>query len=246
MKKWSAIILVFILTMTGCGNSNSTGNKALDGDLKLESNQSLIIAQVTAIYGNEITLALAKEVDSSESKGNRQDEDSVNSSDTDTNKTEKDSIAESTSTDSTQQEVQKEEDTTQDMTVENGSDSQNSTIDESEEKAFDTQERTSGDNMPSQDGLDSGDSSDMPSGGRDSSDDASKEKDSEKETQSQVTMYTLTGEEMTTTIPVGTPVTTLLGTVTTFSRIAVDNTLKIVTETNDNGEDVIVAIYIVG
>ena len=60
------------------------------------------------------------------------------------------------------------------------------------------------------------------------------------------TMYTLTGESVTTMIPVGTVVTTQLGTETTFSRLAVGDMLRIKVTTNDAGEQVILAIWIVG
>ena len=46
-------------------------------------------------------------------------------------------------------------------------------------------------------------------------------------------------------IPVGTDVTTKLGTVTTFSRLAAGDYVALVTE-KDGSEDVIVAIYIIG
>ncbi len=55
----------------------------------------------------------------------------------------------------------------------------------------------------------------------------------------------MTGEEENLTIPVGTAVTTMLGTVTTFSRIAVDDTLKLIIEKDGNGDDVVVGVYIV-
>ena len=58
--------------------------------------------------------------------------------------------------------------------------------------------------------------------------------------------YVLTGEERTIMIPVGTEVTTLLGTVSTFSRIAIDNTLKIVIETDEAGDETVVKVWIVG
>lgn len=57
--------------------------------------------------------------------------------------------------------------------------------------------------------------------------------------------YTLTGEEKTFLIPVGTTVTTPLGTETTFSNIAAGDMLKLVTETNEKGEETIIAIWIV-
>ncbi|RDU24398.1 hypothetical protein [Anaerosacchariphilus polymeriproducens] len=59
-------------------------------------------------------------------------------------------------------------------------------------------------------------------------------------------IYKSTGEEQTRIIPVGTKVTTLLGVESTFSRIAVDDTIVMVIEQNDNDEDTIVSVYIVG
>lgn len=57
--------------------------------------------------------------------------------------------------------------------------------------------------------------------------------------------YKLTSEVETTLIPVGTVVTTKLGTETTFSRLQAGDYVAIVTE-KDGSEDVIAAIYIVG
>jgi len=57
--------------------------------------------------------------------------------------------------------------------------------------------------------------------------------------------YTALEEERTMTIPVGTQVVTKLGTVTTFSRLASSDVMKILTE-NSGDEDVIIKIWIVG
>ncbi len=54
--------------------------------------------------------------------------------------------------------------------------------------------------------------------------------------------YILTEEEMTELIPVGTPVTTKLGTVTTFSRLAAGDSIAIIRNTS-TGE--ITAVYII-
>ncbi|MDD2969262.1 MAG: hypothetical protein PHT21_06820 [Lachnospiraceae bacterium] len=57
--------------------------------------------------------------------------------------------------------------------------------------------------------------------------------------------YTVLDEERTMVIPVGTDVVTKLGTVTTFSRLASGDVLKILTEKSGD-EDVILKIWIVG
>lgn len=56
-------------------------------------------------------------------------------------------------------------------------------------------------------------------------------------------VFQLTGEECTELVPVGTPVTTKLGTVTTFSRLAAGDNIAIV-RNRTTGE--IMAVYIIG
>lgn len=58
-------------------------------------------------------------------------------------------------------------------------------------------------------------------------------------------IYELTDETVTTMIPVGTDVTTKLGTVTTFSRLAAGDKVALVVEEQDGGQ-IIVAVYIIG
>ena len=57
--------------------------------------------------------------------------------------------------------------------------------------------------------------------------------------------YRIGSESITTYIPVGTDVTTKLGTVTTFSRLAADDYVALVIE-KDGDEEVIAAVYIIG
>lgn len=60
----------------------------------------------------------------------------------------------------------------------------------------------------------------------------------------QGTQYEQTGESVMVQIPVGTQVTTKLGTVTTFSRLAAGDTIKMLMQ-EENGEQVVVEIWIV-
>ena len=60
----------------------------------------------------------------------------------------------------------------------------------------------------------------------------------------QITQYDLTGKSVMVQIPVGTQVTTKLGTVTTFSRLAAGDTIKMLVQ-EENGERVILEIWIV-
>ena len=59
------------------------------------------------------------------------------------------------------------------------------------------------------------------------------------------TTYRVGTEKVTTYIPVGTDVTTKLGTVTTFSRLAAEDYVALVLE-KDGDETVIMAVYIIG
>ena len=57
--------------------------------------------------------------------------------------------------------------------------------------------------------------------------------------------YVLTQEAVTAQIPVGTDVTTRLGTITTFSRLAAGDQVALVVE-EDQGQQIIMAVYIIG
>ncbi len=57
--------------------------------------------------------------------------------------------------------------------------------------------------------------------------------------------YHETGESVTANIPVGTTVTTKLGTVTTFSRLAVGDTVSMIIETLKDGTEMIMSIEII-
>ena len=61
-----------------------------------------------------------------------------------------------------------------------------------------------------------------------------------------ITTYTLTGERKDMRIPVGTTVTTSLGTTTTFSRLAAGDMVKLVVQKEEDMNQVIVGIWIVG
>lgn len=243
-KRMISIFLVTAFVLTGCGTSKTgTTNAAVEGDLELEANQSLLIGQVSTINGNEITLALAEEVDMSSMQGNRGNKGSSSST------SDPSATIDPNATQSPSQESGKGGFGGQRPDRGTSSDSQQGST--TNETAGTNTTDSSSAQMPSGD-MPSGDmpGGDMPSGDKPSDDSSSQnttgtDTSSDSSKQSRV-MYTLTGEEKTMLIPVGTPVTTLLGTVSTFSRIAVENTVKVVVETNDAGEEVIVAVYIVG
>lgn len=226
MKKAGIILLIAILVLTGCSKSSSTENKAVTGDLELEENQSALYGKITEINGNEITFEVM-EATTLESTGNSK------------------SASESGSSPSDSQPP------SGDMTGDTQSVGQG--------MSGDTQ--STGQGMPggnqssggkSQQGAQSSDESARPSNVEESASvtdsQPSDSNSSDKSTKSKESriIYKSTGEEKTMFIPVGTDVTTLLGVESTFSRIGVDNTIEMVIEQNDQGEDVIVDVYIVG
>lgn len=73
----------------------------------------------------------------------------------------------------------------------------------------------------------------------------SKDSDSSKDS-STATTYQLTGEKVEYMIPVKTNVTTQLGAVTTFSRLAAGDYVKLLLDKDENGNDIILQIWIVG
>lgn len=232
MKKVLSIIMIATLCFTGCSNESDTTQTA--EEIQLSSNQTLVIGQVTEINGNDMVLALAEEKTMegmSSSKGGFGMKGQSQTSNSSTNQ--------DSSTSNESQQNTSSEQTPPDMSGTTGT--------------------TSGQTPPDMSGMSSDSSShtrpDMNSQSSENSTsntntdatDSNKpvqESDSDTETKT-TTYYQLTGDQQTVRIPVGTEVTTLLGTATTFSRIAVDDTLKLVMEKNADGDEVVVAVYIV-
>lgn len=72
------------------------------------------------------------------------------------------------------------------------------------------------------------------------------QEDGEQSDSQKITTYALTGETKNMRIPVGTTVTTSLGTTTTFSRLAAGDMVKLVVQKENDKDEIIVGIWIVG
>lgn len=215
LKKKAALILSGMLLLASLGGCGSQTD-----DTELADNQRYAYAVVTAIEGNEITYM---EVDESQVISTEEDEDAA--------------------------------------------------ADSTESKDAEKTEQTDSDSDSTSDGAPSGDmpsggeapSGDMPSGGEAPSGDMSSDGEvpsapsdmasggeavdmdstempsdsGEKDTSN------MTGSVVSTQIPVGVVVHTAADTETTFSRIATGDILKLLIETDDDGNEVILEIWMI-
>ena len=215
LKKKAALILSGMLLLASLGGCGSQTD-----DTELADNQRYAYAVVTAIEGNEITYM---EVDESQVISTEEDEDAA--------------------------------------------------ADSTESKDAEKTEQTDSDSDSTSDGAPSGDmpsggeapSGDMPSGGEAPSGDMSSDGEApsapsdmasggeavdmdstempsdsgEKDTSN------MTGSVVSTQIPVGVVVHTAADTETTFSRIATGDILKLLIETDDDGNEVILEIWMI-
>lgn len=252
MKKKIAIVLIFVLFLGGIGVSVCwyfLGKKDNAEEIAVGKNQSLIIAQISTINGNEITYAVAEEVDFS-NMGSRQKGEIFSKEEN------KDSQGNTTDTDSgssDSQNISENEEKPRDMGGQNMPDNGEMPNDMGDRNMSGNGEMPS--DMRGQNMTDKGEMpSDMGSGkmssGSNDSENISSGKGNrnfeEGNSSKSKTMYTLTGEAVTTLIPVGTTVTTQLGATTTFSRLAAGDMVKLLMEKDEKGNDVIVGIWIVG
>lgn len=237
-KKYKVIIsVVLVVALVGTVWYVGWGKKMLAQtaanttvEIKKSVGQEVVIAQITSIKGNEITYAVAEEVNNEETQGS------------------------------------------EDAKEESKEESAQSQRPQGERPNFGEGERPSfggGEGMPSFDGSSMPDMSQMPGGGEkpswggqggegmpsfDGSGMPSRGQQGGASTSgrgetNQFTYdnktYRISSERITTYIPVGTDVTTKLGTVTTFSRLATDDYVALVIE-KDGDEDVVAAVYIIG
>ncbi|MCI8410122.1 MAG: hypothetical protein HFJ09_12775 [Lachnospiraceae bacterium] len=250
MKKKVIVVLIVMFLFSGVGIGgywHFSENKNKTEEITVGKNQNLIVAQISRINGNEITYAIAKEVDFSE-VGSGKKENSSTEEDRDSQSNNKDttgnenfggrqSMSEEKRTGNMERGDMQEGEIPNDIRERN--------IPEGETSSNIRERNKPEGEMPSD--MEQGEVSAESDKSEDSSSKVeSRNLDKEKEeTQRNKTMYTLTGEEETTLIPVGTRVTTQLGTTTTFSRLAAGDMVKLLVEKDKDGEDVVVGIWII-
>ena len=143
------------------------------------------------------------------------------------------------------------------ITVINGNEMTFVLVEESENTESTSQQTERGTRLPVADETASGETvsgemptgempaGEMPAGEMPAGEMPTGETPTEETSESSDVTYTALDEERTMVIPVGTEVVTKLGTVTTFSRLASGDVMKILTEKSGD-EDVILKIWIVG
>lgn len=216
MKKRKITMLFLIAGLLFSGCGKSDASDATDiSSVKLKSNQKIVIGKITEIAGNEMTYTILKQT-SAKSSSSDQSKNSNSGNAPDQNG--------------------------------NGNDSSNAgnTPDQSS-SSNDSSNSGNASDQGSNDNDSSNGSGGMPAMQNDSSKSksTSKSKSNTNSKKKSMTMYTSTNKSATMTIPVGTDVITSLGNKTTFSRLSNGDVIKMIVETDQDGNKVIVGIWMV-
>lgn len=247
-KNITLLIILLALLLAGCSKTYTDSVAATE--ISLEENQEIIYGQIETITGNDMTLALAlaaepesesesKTKSEPDSESNSKPDSESNSTPQSNPKAEAETISSPTNTPMTQT-------STRNMTASqssgNNAQMPQGTGDGGGQMPPDAingeQSSNSAGHPDNAQGSDMGSQAPGATG-----------LESQKSGKSQMTSritYTLTGEKKELRIPVGTTVTTSLGTTTTFSRLASGDMLKLVLETSNDGTETITSIWIVG
>lgn len=216
MKKRKITVLFLIAGLLFSGCGKSDASDATDiSSVKLKSNQKIVIGKITEIAGNEMTYTILKKV-------------SAKSSSSDQSKSGNSGNAPDQSSNS------------------NDSSNAGNTPDQSS-SSNDSSNSGNASDQGSNDNDSSNGSGGMPAMQNDSSKSKStlKSKSNTNSKKKSMTMYTSTNKSATMTIPVGTDVITSLGNKTTFSRLSNGDVIKMIVETDQDGNKVIVGIWMV-
>lgn len=216
MKKRKITMLFLIAGLLFSGCGKSDASDATDiSSVKLKSNQKIVIGKITEIAGNEMTYTILKQT-SAKSSSSDQSKNSNSGNAPDQNG--------------------------------NGNDSSNAgnTPDQSS-SSNDSSNSGNASDQGSNDNDSSNGSGGMPAMQNDSSKSksTSKSKSNTNSKKKSMIMYTSTNKSATMTIPVGTDVITSLGNKTTFSRLSNGDVIKMIVETDQDGNKVIVGIWMV-
>ncbi|CDA87358.1 putative uncharacterized protein [Clostridium sp. CAG:230] len=216
MKKRKITMLFLIAGLLFSGCGKSDASDATDiSSIELKSNQKIVIGKITEIAGNEMTYTILKQA-SAKSSSSDQSKNSNSGNAPDQNG--------------------------------HGNDSSNTgnTPDQSS-SSNDSSNSGNASDQGSNDNDSSNGSGGMPAmqNGSSKSKSTSKSKSNTNSKKKSMTMYTSTNKSATMTIPVGTDVITSLGNKTTFSRLSNGDVIKMIVETDQDGNKVIVGIWMV-
>lgn len=221
-RKITVLFLIAGLLLSGCGKSDASDATDISS-VKLKSSQKIVIGKITEIAGNEMTYTILKKA-SAKSSSSDQSKNSNSGNAPDQGSNDNDSSNGSGGM----------------PAMQNGSSSQG-------QMPSGGQGDAPG-NPPDANGMqDQQNSNSDSSTGSDSSKSksTSKSKSNTNSKKKSMTMYTSTNKSATMTIPVGTDVITSLGNKTTFSRLSNGDVIKMIVETDQDGNKVIVGIWMV-
>lgn len=239
-RKITVLFLIAGLLFSGCGKSDASDATDISS-VKLKSNQKIVIGKITEIAGNEMTYTILKKVSAKSSSsdqsksgnsGNAPDQSSNSNDSGNAGNTPDQSSSSNDSSNSGNASDQGS----------NGNDSNNSGNTSGQSKNGNSSSSSSSDTKGS-----NNDSGGMPAmqNGSSKSKSTSKSKSNTNSKKKGMTMYTSTNKSATMTIPVGTDVITSLGNKTTFSRLSNGDVIKMIVETDQDGNKVIVGIWMV-
>ena len=239
-RKITVLFLIAGLLFSGCGKSDASDATDISS-VKLKSNQKIVIGKITEIAGNEMTYTILKKVSAKSSSsdqsksgnsGNAPDQSSNSNDSGNAGNTPDQSSSSNDSSNSGNASDQGS----------NGNDSNNSGNTSGQSKNGNSSSSSSSDTKGS-----NNDFGGMPAmqNGSSKSKSTSKSKSNTNSKKKGMTMYTSTNKSATMTIPVGTDVITSLGNKTTFSRLSNGDVIKMIVETDQDGNKVIVGIWMV-
>lgn len=248
------LFLIAGLLFSGCGKSDASDATDISS-IELKSSQKIVIGKITEIAGNEMTYTILKKASAKSSfsdqsksgnSGNAPDQngngnDSSNAGNTpDQSSSSNDSSNSGNASDQGSNDNDSSNGSGGMPAMQNGSSSQG-------QMPSGGQGDAPG-NPPDANGMqDQQNSNSDSSTGSDSSKSksTSKSKSNTNSKKKSMTMYTSTNKSATMTIPVGTDVITSLGNKTTFSRLSNGDVIKMIVETDQDGNKVIVGIWMV-
>lgn len=239
-RKITMLFLIAGLLFSGCGKSDASDATDISS-LELKSNQKIVIGKITEIAGNEMTYTILKKVSAKSSSsdqsksgnsGNAPDQSSNSNDSSNAGNTPDQSSSSNDSSNSGNASDQGS----------NGNDSNNSGNTSGQSKNGNSSSSSSSDTKGS-----NNDFGGMPAmqNGSSKSKSTPKSKLNTNSKKKGMTMYTSTNKSATMTIPVGTDVITSLGNKTTFSRLSNGDVIKMIVETDQDGNKVIVGIWMV-